>query len=218
MSEYLFPHPDPNMYPVFSGPGAWYPAEPNVRPVWTGDGSGAYDPSVMVRPVAVPQEHLPHPAPEVTSTWTWENWEEEWYPASPRAFAKKARAAGWDVRMGFSRGSIEGRKANTYATRDMIGVWLDGFGRRAVVIWERNPDAQFTAKKLEAGIKPGEIPSGMAWKPNGGSIRMGKGMAFPYPNLTEMEEWVALRGAVLPSWYEACRNRASRAERAESTV
>ncbi len=220
------PHLDPGMYEVACGPAGWYPSPPGLLdvPVRT---PAPFDPAVFVREAAKSTEHVPHPAPEVTSTWTWEHWEEEWFPVPPRSFAKKARAAGWEVRIGFSRGSMDGRKANTYVTRDMIGVWIDGFGKRAVVIWERNPDAEFTAKKLESGVKPGEIPSGAKWSPRGGSIRYGKGMAFSYPNLTEMEEWVALQGAALPSWYEACRQRAlaaetkrktSRDDPAESTV
>jgi hypothetical protein len=88
----------------------------------------------------------------------------------------------------------------------MIGVWLDGFGKRAVMLWERNPEAEFTAKKLEAGIKPGEIPSGATWKPRGGSVVSGRGRSFPWMNATQMKEWTALQGNVLPSWYEAVRD------------
>jgi hypothetical protein len=207
MTEHVFPSQDPHLYPVFSGPGAWYPAEANIRSV-PDPAPAPFDPAVFARLAAKSTEHVDHPAPIVTSTWTHENWEEEWYPAPARTLAKKARAAGWEVRIGFSRGYVEGRKANTYAMRDVIGVWLNGYGKRAVVYWERNPDAEFTAKKVEAGIKPGEIPSGYKWSPKGGSIIAGKGVSFPYPNLTEMGEWIALCGAVLPSWYEATQRRA----------
>jgi hypothetical protein len=148
------------------------------------------------------------PKPEITSVESYsQGWDEEWYPAGPRGFAKRARAAGWDVRIGFSRGSIPGARADTWVVRDAIGVWLNGYGRRAVVVWTRNPEAEFSARKLEAGtIKPGEIPSGMRWSSTGGLIMIGKYRAFPYANLTDMEEWVALRGAVLPAWYEAIRS------------
>lgn len=133
-----------------------------------------------------------------------QGWDEAWYPSGPRNFAKRARAAGWDVRIGFSRGSIPGAKEDTWETRDIIGVWLNGYGKRAGAFWERNPDAEFSARKLEAGnIKPGEVPSGMQWSSTGGLIMIGPKTAFPYANLTEMDEWVSLRGAVLPSWYEA---------------
>jgi len=130
-------------------------------------------------------------------------WDESWYPLGPRSFAKRARAAGWEVRIGFSRGKVPGQAADSWETRDMIGVWLNGFGRRAVALWERNPYAEFSARKLEAGIKPGEVPSGMAWSSKGGQIMLGQGRAFPYANLADMDEWVAVQARVLPSWYEA---------------
>lgn len=207
------PSRDLNAYGVECGPAGWYPSPPGLLdvPVRT---PAPFDHSAYLRVAVKSADHIPHPAPEVTSTWTHENWEEEWYPSGPRAFAKRARAAGWDVRVGFSRGSIPGAKKDTYATRDMIGVWLDGFGKRAGVFWERNPDAEFSAKKLEAGPKPGEIPSGMNWTTKGGSIRFGPGMSFPYPNLTQMDEWVALQGAVLPGWYEGIKTKVLEAEAA----
>jgi hypothetical protein len=207
-------------YGAECGPAGWYPEPPRLLDI-SERTPAPFDPKVFAREAVKSTERVDCPPPIVTSTWTHENWEEEWYPAPARTFAKRAREAGWDVRVGFSRGYIPGRAANTYAVRDIIGVWLDGFGKRAVVTWERNPEAEFTAKKLEAGIKPGEVPSGMKWSPSGGAIMIGKGMAFPHPNLTEMTEWVALQGSVLPSWYEACRRRAAKsspAESAESTV
>lgn len=144
------------------------------------------------------------PPPILTNLET-QDWDEEWYPRSPRAFLKMARAAGWEARIGFSRGYVTGQAADSYEVRDVIGVWLNGYGRRAVMSWSRNPEAEFTAKKLEAGVKPDEIPSGMKWKPEGGSIMLGKGKSFPWLNATQMEEWTKLRGSVLPSWYDEVR-------------
>jgi hypothetical protein len=142
------------------------------------------------------------PEPEITSLDTWPAWDEDWYPSGPRSLAKAARAAGWEARIGFSRGPIAGQAKESWETRDMIGVWLNGYGRRAVALWERNPEAEFSAKKLDAGnIKPGEIPSGMQWSTAGTSIITGKGMSWTYANLTDLKEWLALHGDVLPSWY-----------------
>lgn len=151
------------------------------------------------------------PAPIITSAETWPAWDEEWYPSSPRAFAKRARAAGWEARIGFSRGYVQ-TGSDSYEIRDIIGVWVDGYGRRACGLWERNPDAEFSAKKLDAGIKPGEIPTGAKWATAGTLIMLGGGMAFPYANLTNLDEWVSLKGAVLPAWYEAIRDKVLAAE------
>jgi hypothetical protein len=194
----LLPNPSPWAYPVHSGPGAHYPAEANVPPVWEGGG-----PEYVPEPrYAEEPERVTQPAPVITSIETYETWEEAWYPSGPRGFAKAARAAGWEARIGFSRGYVPGAKADTWEVRDVIGVHVNGFGRRAVALWERNPEAEFSAKKLEAGVKAGEIPSGMAWSSSGTGIHLGGGRSWPYANLTDLKEWVALQGAVLPAWYE----------------
>jgi hypothetical protein len=113
--------------------------------------------------------------------------------------------------MGFSRGFVP-HGSDEYEMRDIIGVWVDGYGRRGCALWTRNPEAQFSARKLESGVQPGEIPTGMKWSTSGALIMLGKGMAFPYANLTQINEWVALRGAVLPGWYEDIKAKALAAE------
>ena len=198
------PNPSPWAYPVHCGPGAHYPAEANVPPVWRGGGPAYVPTPRYVEEVA---EVTTAPPPGITSIETYKTWEEAWYPAGPRALAKAARAAGWEARVGFSRGYVPGSKAGSWDVRDIIGVWLDGFGRRAAAFWERNPEAEFSAKKQESGtIKDGEIPSGMKWSSSGGLIMLGKGMAFPYANLSDLEEWVKLQGAVLPAWYRTIQD------------
>jgi hypothetical protein len=143
----------------------------------------------------------------ITSEQTYESWDEAWYPIGPRRLAALARENGWEARIGFSRGPVPAQKADTWEYRDIIGVWLNGYGKRAVATWERNPDAEFSAKKLDAGVKPGEIPSGMKWATSGTAIHMGKGRSWPYANVTELEEWIKLHGAVLPAWYEVIATR-----------
>jgi hypothetical protein len=151
--------------------------------------------------------------PVITSVQTWNTWDEGWYPTGPRSFAKRARAAGWEARIGFARGYVPGARADVLELRDTIGVWVDGYGHRAVALWERNPEAEFSARKLESGVKPGDIPSGMHWATAGTMIFIGQGACFPYANLTELEEWILLRAAVLPSWYGARRQRVFTARR-----
>lgn len=193
-----FPDLSPDLYPILAGPPAWYPAEPKVRPVWPGGGP-VYVPADPLDENAEPEDHLP----VITSRETYRTWDYAWYPSGPRGFLRRAEAAGWDVRMGFSRGYIPGAKADTWDMRDMIGVWVNGYGRRAAAFWSRNPDAEFSARKLEAGnIKPGEIPSGMTWKASGTTIRISERESWTYASLADLDEWVALHGAVLPSWYK----------------
>lgn len=144
---------------------------------------------------------MSEPKPIITSLETWPDWDEAWYPSGPRGLAKLARDNGWEARIGFSRGYVPGQAKDSWDSRDMIGVWLDGYGKRAVAMWERNPEAEFSAKKLDAGVKDGEIPSGMKWSTSGTAIIMAKGMSWTYANVTDLKEWLAVHGAVLPAWY-----------------
>ena len=141
------------------------------------------------------------PAPVITSLETYGAWDEAWYPRGPRLFAKLARDSGWDCRVGFSRGYVPVGK-DRHELRDMIGVYVNGYGRRAAAFWERNPDAEFSQKKLDTGnIKPGEIPSGMQWSTSGTRIRMTEAWSWTYANLNDMEAWIKAHGDVSDTWY-----------------
>lgn len=142
------------------------------------------------------------PPPVITTRETWPAWDEAWYPSGPRAFAKRTRSAGWLARIAFSRGYVPGQAQDTYVVRDIIGVWVDGYGRRAVAFWERNPEAEFSVKKQDSGtIKSGEIPSGMAWSSVGTAIILGAGVSYTYAGLKDLDAWVEVHGNVDPSWY-----------------
>lgn len=148
---------------------------------------------------------MTQPSPHITNVET-AHWPWEWYPSGPRSLAVHAEKCGWSVRVGFSRGYVPGAKEGTWDLRDCIGVWVDGFHRRAGAFWERNPEAEFSARKLESGVKPGEIPSGMQWSTTGTIIMAGKGRAFPYASLTDLREWLTLSGKVTPEWYTSIQS------------
>lgn len=140
------------------------------------------------------------PKPHITNAET-VDWPWGWYPSGPRSFANHALAYGWHVRMGFSRGYVPAAKEDSWDLRDFIGVLLDGYGCRAGAFWERNPEAEFSARKLESGVKPGEIPSGMNWTMTSSVIKGGGMFGFPYASLMDLREWVALKGNVSHAWY-----------------
>lgn len=66
-----------------------------------------------------------------------------WWPSPVLALEKRARQAGWDVRIGFARGYKPGPSADSWVLLDSIGVWLARPGSpRVVFTWERNPESE----------------------------------------------------------------------------
>lgn len=171
-----FPSSNVDLYPVYCGPPTFYPAEARAS-VEHGPfcGPPSWDPGVMARSRVEPAEMDPvAPPPIVDSVWTHEHWPEEWFPNAVQMFARRARGAGLEARVGFSRGWVPGRAAGTFVIRDLIGCWVNGRGGRLVMLWERDPEAPFSARKLEKGVAPGEIPSGQMWKCKGGHVVNGR--------------------------------------------
>jgi len=123
---------------------------------------------------------------EISSIETYNQGWDQW-PLGVRQMIAMAEVHGWAVRTGFSRGEVPGRKRDTWAMRDMIGVWVDGYGHRAVAWWERNPDS--------------DTVSGYSWKAAGTAIwpggRPSPGTpAFPYANVADFKEWLTMRGVM----------------------
>jgi hypothetical protein len=174
MAEY--PLPDVDLYPVYCGPPTFYPAEARSGVEYgVFGGPPSWDPGVVARSRVEPVQVEPvAPPPIVDSAWTHEHWPEAWFPSAVQAFARRTRAAGLKARVGFSRGWVPGRAAGTFAIRDLIGCWVNGRGGRLVMLWERDPEAPFSARKLEKGVAPGEIPSGQMWKCKGGHVVNGR--------------------------------------------
>lgn len=157
-----FPSPDVDLYPVHCGPPTFYPAEARAsveHGVFCGPPS--WDPGVVARSRVEPVEVDPvAPAPIVDSVQTHEHWPEAWFPNAVQMFARRARGAGLEARVGFSRGWVPGRAAGTFAIRDLIGCWVNGRGGRLVMLWERNPESA--------------TPSGQMWKCKGGHAVNGR--------------------------------------------
>ena len=132
------------------------------------------------------------PPPEITSTQTYEDGWDQW-PTGPRSLAEFARKHGWMARIGFSRGSVPGRAEGTWQTADIIGVWMDGFGRRGVAYWSRRPDS--------------ETASAQQWSVDATAIWETLGMPFPYANLTEIKHWISAHGDVDAGFWTTARGR-----------
>lgn len=135
------------------------------------------------------------PVPQYTSLDTWQWW--QWWTKGALSLAARAEGCEWQVRIGFSR----------TVSKDVIGVWVDGYGLRGAAFWTRNPDAKFTQAKLDKGIASGEIPSGVNWKADGTLIYGIISTPWPYASHTEFGEWIDARGDMPVEWYEKSRAR-----------
>lgn len=137
------------------------------------------------------------PEPEVTSTQTYAAGWDQW-PTGPRSLATYAQAHGWEVRIGWSRGSWPAQKQGTFKTVDLIGVWVDGHQCRGVAWWVRHPHS--------------DAASAQSWTVDSTAIWVQPGAAFPYANLTEFKVWLKDKGAPSPAFYRAARDRVRAAE------
>lgn len=110
----------------------------------------------------------PRPVPEVTSLdpvpegLVW--------PTSMGGVQRKAEALGWEVRPGYSRGSVPGQARGTWKLREEACLWMRKAGQpRLALSWERMPDSQ--------------AKGGPAWKADKALALDGKGMARAYGHL-----------------------------------
>lgn len=131
-----------------------------------------------------------HPAPMCAREIGGEDWP---LPPAMAALVKLGEAHDWECRAVFSRGFVPGRAAGSLEVADMVGVWLYGHGVRARGTWERRPFAT--------------TDSARSWTAQSVQIWPSKRAPFPYANHTDLKELIKLRGAVLPSWYAAIRQR-----------
>jgi hypothetical protein len=113
-------------------------------------------------------------------------------PTALAALKKKAEAAGWEVRVGYSRAKRRAVKIGSYDLVETLGVWGEGHGWRFSAMYERKPEGAVSAQ---------------AWK--WGSISLWADGKFPfsYASVTDLKEWLAVRGSVLPSWFAAIAAR-----------
>lgn len=123
-------------------------------------------------------------------------------PAEPRAvldLVKRATAAGWLVRVGFSRGPARAVTVNTYKLVETFGVWAAAHpdtGWRFCAMYERSIGAATGWKWDRTGI----------WKP-GQVVAPGLGPRFGHATVTDLKEFLEARGAVPPAWFKGVHAR-----------
>jgi hypothetical protein len=82
-----------------------------------------------------------------------------WWPGSVLTLEKRAKLAGYEVRIGFARGYKPGRKKGTWVLLDTIGAWCHRDGKpRVVFTWERSPESENPAwKAARASFRAGSL-------------------------------------------------------------
>ena len=93
------------------------------------------------------------PPPVITTLDTYvQGW--CWWPSMVLTLEKRARLAGYTVRIGFARGYKPGRRKDSWELLDTIGAWLHKPGHpRVVFTWERSPDQGNTWKAGKASFR-----------------------------------------------------------------
>lgn len=113
-----------------------------------------------------------------------------------------ARMAGWEVRVGYSRGHARQVRKGLYKEVHTFGVWGLGYGWRWCVMYEWSPDLK----------KPWTWDRTAIWSAQGGPVAPGLGSRFVDGTKTDLEEFLGLRGAVLPSWFKGVHARVQEAQ------
>lgn len=144
------------------------------------------------------------PSPEVTNR----DPRPEDAPADPRSvtdLALRGRAAGWNVLVGYSRGFTRAQRVGEYKTVEVLGVWADAHpdtGYRWSAMYERT-----------VGTKTWTWRRVTIWHP-GGRALMGPGSSsyFADASVTDLKDFIEVRGSVPPSWFKGVHARVQEQE------
>lgn len=140
-------------------------------------------------------------------------------PAIPKSvsdLAALAKASGWEVRVGYSRALLRGTANSTYRLVETYGVWFGTghvSGWRASAMYQRFADAgeirRFDGEKIEAdaSTRKGK-PGTWTWK----KVTIFSGFTRHEVSVTNLKEFVTVRGSVLPTWFEAIAEKQAEQE------
>ena len=124
------------------------------------------------------------------------------------------------MKVGYSRALLRGTENGTYRRVETFGVWFGNghvSGWRASAMYQRFVDAgEIHRFNGEASIDPDPktrkgAPGTWSWK----RVTVFQGFNRHHVLLSDLKEFVKVRGSVLPSWFESISNReAGKKERA----
>lgn len=150
--QHIYPHQEIEAYPVLAGPPAFYPAEapgdPYVAPpigehaAWMQSAATAGDWPRYFRALGLRERdrraeaerlEAEAPAPEWT---TRDGWPKGFpVPGGAERLRKFAEAAGWEVRVGYSRPFRPGVRKGEWIKAHYVGVWARKGGRSIYGRW-----------------------------------------------------------------------------------
>lgn len=140
------------------------------------------------------------PPPEILSTDPWP--EGVPVPGPVRDLAARAELEGWAVRLGYSRGPERAVRVGTYKITEAIGVWA---GPHPVTRW------RFCAVYGHTVNRPWSWRSISIWRPGGNR--------FTEAMVTDLKEWLTVRGDVGKPWFKAITAReADKVDRARAAA
>ena len=124
-------------------------------------------------------------------------------PRAVRSLVDAAGAGGWSVRVGYSRGFKRGVRTGTYVPVETFGVWA-GRGHPSGYRWS-------------AVYQRATEPAG-TWTWSTAVWRAGM-LRWPHARMTDLKDFIQVRGSVLPSWFTAIEARvAEQGEKAKARV
>jgi hypothetical protein len=122
-------------------------------------------------------------------------------PSVPSAVLKLQRAAegaGWTILTGYSRGPERAVRVGTYKLTEAYGVYADrhpGSGWRFAALYARTVGAKSWAWRSIAIRRPGHL------------VGPGLGAVFVHATITDLHEFIAVRGDVGTPWFKAVQAR-----------
>jgi hypothetical protein len=129
------------------------------------------------------------PPPEVLST----DGVAQEVPRAVKGLQRAAESAGWVVRVGYSRSQERAVKVGTYKVTEAFGLYTDlAHGVRISAVYSRTVGAKIWTWRNTA-IWPIRVP--------------GMGSRFVDATVSDLQEFVAVRGSVLPAWFKGVHAR-----------
>lgn len=135
-------------------------------------------------------------------------------PAIPKSvadIAKLGKAAGWEVRVGYSRALLRGVSNSTYRRVEVFGAWFGTghvSGWRAAAMYQRFTDAteihNYDGEKItpDASTRKGE-PGIWKWS----AVTIFSGFTRHAVSVTDLKQFMSVNGSVLPAWFDGIAER-----------